>query len=98
MRTKLSDAAKIKRLAERNEWSFRYNYSGRGMFGDTCPAIVCGRVEVNKVSSAVRKLGIKHSCSFESMGFDAVVYWPHLESDPSLEPAPEPDDPEDDDE
>jgi hypothetical protein len=85
----MTDAAKIKRVAERHEaddWRFFDRYSGRGMFGAKCPGIVCPPHDVNRVESAVRMAGVKGMASGDSMGLDRIVYWPWVNCD---EPEPE---------
>jgi hypothetical protein len=81
MTTKMTDAQKIERIANRHEdedWSFYAGYSGRCMFGDRCPGIVCPGGDVSKVQSAVRRSGIKATPSTDNMGRDIIVYWPSI--------------------
>jgi hypothetical protein len=72
---KLTDAQKIARVAERNGWHYRGDYSGRCMFGAICPGIVCAPHEVGRARAAVKRAGIKGEASGDSMGRDAIVYW-----------------------
>ena len=51
--------------AKREGYSIRYNYSGRGMFGRRCPAVVCPWGAFGYKGAAV-----------DSMGRDCVVYMP----------------------
>lgn len=83
MKTKLSDAQKIKQVADDNDWGFRPRYSGRWMFGSQCPGIVCGASEVHAVVSAVKRRRIKCVPSWDNMGLDMIVYWPSIVSDPA---------------
>lgn len=66
------------------------NYSGRGMYGETCLAIVCNdalitlqdfcqllceRLESDEISDLFLQLGNPRS---DSMGHGQVLYWPKL--------------------
>ena len=78
MKTCKTDAAKIAAIAARHEadgWAFRAGYSGRCMFGQKCPGIVCPPHDVRRVEAAVRRAGIRSAASGDSMGRDAIVYW-----------------------
>jgi hypothetical protein len=83
MKTKLTDAQKIERIAQKHDdWSFRGTYSGRCMFGDVCPGIVCPTWDIRHVEGLAKKAGIKARASFDSMGLDNIVYWTSIKSDP----------------
>lgn len=63
----LSDSQKkFVRKAKREGFEIRYDYSGRGMFGRRCPAVVC----------AHGAFGYK-GCSADNMGLDMVYYMPY---------------------
>ena len=84
MKTKTKTAAtKIRAIAEKHAdegWTFYARYSGRGMFGDTCPGIVCPGYDVQKVEAAARKIGVRNP-SVDGMGLDRIVYWSSVASD-----------------
>lgn len=85
MKIKLTDAQKIERIAQKHEddgWNFYARYSGRAMFGDVCPGIVCPPYDTPKVVTAARRAGIKAYPSHDNMGRDNIVYWPAIKSDP----------------
>jgi len=50
--------------AERQGHEVKYDYSGRGMYGATCPAVVC----------KAGKFGTSADFSTDSMGMDMVFY------------------------
>ena len=81
IRTETTDGQTIARVADLNGWSFRDDYSGRGMFGAVCPGIVCQRHEVKAVMSAVERAGVEAAASTDCMGMDAIVYWSSIASD-----------------
>ncbi len=92
MKTKMTEAQKIERIAERHadeDWNFYADYSGRCMFGARCPGIVCPSEDVSQVKSAVRKSGIKASASFDNMGRDMIVYWPSISTPRDAELTPD---------
>lgn len=63
----LSDSQKkFVRKAKREGFEIRYDYSGRGMFGKRCPAVVCKN----------GAFGYK-GCSADNMGLDMVYYMPY---------------------
>lgn len=83
----LSEA--IERFCEENDYSFREDYSGRGMFGDQCVGIVVGALESYKVvAELVQELIIyydfddpAHSLGnirSDSMGLDMIIYFPSI--------------------
>lgn len=57
------DQVKFINKAIREGFELRYDYSGRGMYGRQCPAVVCAR----------GAFGFK-GASTDSMGLDQVVY------------------------
>lgn len=62
----LSEAQKkFVRKAKREGFKIRFNYSGRGMFGRNCPAVVC----------PAGSFGMK-GCRSDNMGLDMVYYMP----------------------
>ena len=82
-KTRKTDAAKIATIAARHEadgWQSYPAYSGRCMFGDTCPGITCPGYDVQKVVAAVRRAGIRNP-SVDNMGQDTIVYWPCVKAD-----------------
>lgn len=64
----------------------RDDYSGRGMYGATCVAVVGDAATfadfiqaVTEVTGgAVRARSLASICRQDSMGFDTVYYWPGL--------------------
>ena len=87
-----TDAAKIQAIADRHAdegWSFYAAYSGRCMFGRTCPGIVCPPQDARRATAAVRRAGIRSEVSRDSMGLDTIVYWSFLPSDPATVSADE---------
>lgn len=58
------------RAAEKQGYEVDYGYSGRGMYGETCPAIRAGSaLEFRRPKSA--------SLSMDSMGRGLVIYASH---------------------
>jgi hypothetical protein len=81
MAAKMTDVQKIERIAERHDgWRFYDGYSGRCMFGDRCPGIVCPSGEASQVESVVRKSGIKAKASRDNLGRSLIVYWSGISS------------------
>ncbi len=66
---------KIKEIADEVDGSIRYDYSGRGMFGDICYGIVCD--DANKCLEVAGSKGITGGRT-DSMGLQMIVYWPNL--------------------
>lgn len=65
-KTTLSENQKaFVRAAERAGYDVDYTYSGRGMFGDTCPSIVVPRGRTFSTRARVEQ---------DSLGLDTVVY------------------------
>ena len=62
----------------------RDDYSGRGMFGDRCPAIEGSLNDcLNAIANVAEDNGefarfLAQNASFDSMGLDVVMYWPGL--------------------
>jgi len=63
---------------------FRYDYSGRGMFGDVCPAV---EGSFNDFLQVIVRIAeefpedvetIASAANFDSMGLDMVMYWPRF--------------------
>ncbi len=56
----------------------REDYSGRGMYGQTCIGIVCEESDLEEVVAAARKKGFK-GYSTDNMGKSIIVYWKHIQ-------------------
>ena len=56
---------------------FHDDYSGRGMYGETCAAIYTD--DANWVIEQASEAGIKGART-DSMGLGAVVYWPSIKT------------------
>lgn len=69
------------------------SYSGRGMYGATCVAVVLDRGEATKAISLKRLFGGPHT---DSMGMGTVYYWRSLPWPPGREDSPEKEEPEED--
>ncbi len=63
---------KLKAVAERMDSRFTATYSGRGMMGRTCFAIITETPE-----DVIAEAGIR-GARVDDMGLRSVVYWPHL--------------------
>ncbi len=63
---------KLKAVAERMNSRFTAEYSGRGMNGQTCLAIITEHPE-----DVIAEAGIK-GARVDDMGLRSVVYWPRL--------------------
>lgn len=80
---------KVLSLLEEAEWfedATVRTYSGRGMYGNYCPAIVGSQSECVKLLVRAAMLDpdtfeLYNLADFatDSMGYDVVWYWPHLE-------------------
>jgi hypothetical protein len=57
------------RDAEEQGFDVDYDYSGRGMYGKTCPSIIEERYG--------SRFGTKASVRSDSMGLDTVIYCPN---------------------
>lgn len=53
-----------------------YRYSGRGMYGDQCPAFDVGRFEFTKALRYAEEKGLNPS--YDNMGLDMVIYFPNV--------------------
>lgn len=61
---------------ELTQWGdFRPDYSGRGMYGKTCPGIDTDTP--TRVIEEAGALGLRGAVT-DSMGKGTIVYWPHL--------------------
>lgn len=73
-------------------------YSGRGMFGDTCFGITINRYFGSQFKLAMMLMGeemiqthmLEHPtqwacCSWDNMGLDTIIYFPELVCDPEWE-------------
>jgi|688.fasta_scaffold681483_1 hypothetical protein len=71
----------LEELAQEVEGSFRTNYSGRGMYGDSCVGIVThsllelGAVISRLVEDEELRDELITNSSTDSMGYDTIVYW-----------------------
>jgi len=62
-------------IAEAVEGEVRLDYSGRGMFGETCVGIDCDNV--NECIAEAAMHGIRRA-QVDNMGKGYIVYFPHL--------------------
>ena len=60
-----SNQSKFVRDAKNQGYEIDYDYSGRGMYGRSCPSVRLGRYETMKTKANVRE---------DSMGMGKVVY------------------------
>jgi hypothetical protein len=80
MKIKVSDI--LESIAENLDYSFRDNYSGRGMFGRTCMGI-SGESVVKIVEQAAQS-GIV-GAKVDNMGCNYIVYWPNYKIDEEID-------------
>lgn len=82
---------------------FRNNYSGRGMYGRECVGITGSQSDCQALIAAIIKEAHARAdddelvfddvvdavldYSQDSMGFDVIIYWPHIEALADEEPA-----------
>jgi len=65
-------------IAQRVNGDYRSDYSGRGMYGSKCVAIVIeGRDQEYRMTKELEELGFPEP-TWDSMGFGAVAYWPSI--------------------
>jgi hypothetical protein len=75
--------------AQREEIEVRDHYSGRGMYGASCPAVVCEPVEwlrfITNIAADSEDTCITEEAdwliehfAYDSMGRSVVYYWPGL--------------------
>jgi len=63
---------------------YRDDYSGRGMFGECCPAVEGSFNDFMQVMVALTEefpesaSTIASAANFDSMGLDMVMYWPRF--------------------
>ena len=58
------------------------DYSGRGMFGETCIGLICPNSEEGRLAAA-GALGFR-GARRDNMGRDWIIYWPDLKPDSKL--------------
>lgn len=68
---------KLESLADSHGESFSNSYSGRFMFGKTCPSITTD--DVTAVIEDAAELGIR-GAKTDNMGRSYVVYWPQYDT------------------
>lgn len=68
----------IKKIAEETGGQFIENYSGRGMFGETCVGI--GTNDPDEVIHLAKSKKIQGEVR-DSMGLSVIVYWPSINAD-----------------
>jgi len=75
MNTDIDRAEIIRAVAKLVGGEFRNDYSGRGMFGQTCCGIDCrdAKLAVKRAASC----GLR-GASVDSMGKGVIVYWPSV--------------------
>ena len=73
--TVMTKAAKLKLLAEQNDWSYQ-EYSGRGMYGAYCAAI-SGDSATSIIEAAAAE-GITGART-DQLGKGAIVFWPSVQ-------------------
>jgi len=66
---------KIEEVAKRVGGSFEDEYSGRGMYGETCCAVYCD--DANQALEEAGALGLRNA-QVDHMGKGWVVYWPPI--------------------
>lgn len=66
----------LEELAANEGWNLRQNYSGRGMYGETCVGIVTD-APMDCIEGAVSR-GIRGART-DSMGLSTIVYWPKVQ-------------------
>lgn len=74
-------------IADTVSGKVRPSYSGRGMGGDTCPAVVCDHHQVQQVQHLAQKKGLPVGRA-DNMGLKAIVYWPSLDALPESKLVP----------
>jgi hypothetical protein len=82
MKIKASDI--LEQVAYENGWSFRDDYSGRGMMSKECLAIVSNGRSPLTIAEKAAMRGITGS-TWDSMGQGVVVYWPKLTIDSEVD-------------
>ena len=71
----------LEEIAQEVEGSFRADYSGRGMYGDSCVGIVAhnllelGAVISRLVEDEELREELISNSNTDSMGYDTIVYW-----------------------
>ena len=71
----MTNIEKIESVAKDAGWEVRRDYSGSGMFGKTCMAIVCRRPMM--AVELVAELGVR-GAKIDDMGLGSIVYWPAI--------------------
>lgn len=72
----MNTASVVENVANVNGWSYRSDYSDRGMFGSTCVGIVGpDRMEME---DACRGAGITADLWYDNMGEQYIVYFPEI--------------------
>lgn len=75
----------LQKIAEENNWSFREDYSGRGMRGTACVGIT---VEYHdEMIACIEEAAIAgvRGAHMDNMGRGYIVYWPSVETAPKKE-------------
>lgn len=73
----------LEEIAQEVEGSVRADYSGRGMFGDSCVGITTAPHNLLKLGAVISRLvedeelrdELISNSSTDSMGYDTIVYW-----------------------
>lgn len=68
------DREKIIEASQEDGRRLYTDYSGRGMFGQTCLGIVC-----DDPSDTIADAGV-HGARQDSLGRSTIVYWPHIKN------------------
>lgn len=75
-------AAIIRELADDGYGELREDYSGRGMYGETCMGLVTDERQTTIEQAAARGL---FNSSSDRMGKQWIVYWPTVKATPPQE-------------
>lgn len=91
------DVEILKKVAAEFNGKFQSNYSGRGMFGESCCGVI---VSANPLEICIRLGQAGFSSDFDpkmdNMGLKYIIYFPRLQSNESEEPEIDDDDDDDD--
>ena len=76
----------LEEISQEVDGSFRTDYSGRGMYGDSCVGIVAhsllalGAAISRLVEDEELREELISNSSTDSMGYDTIVYWTRVTS------------------
>jgi len=73
----MNSQQKVRELAHLGGLSLRTDYSGRGMFGQTCMGVVCDKEDYEETIEKAAELGLSGHRT-DDMGRQMIIYYPQI--------------------